>query len=1234
LFFILFVVLLLAGVFFSLNSPTVLNKVATTAIKSSGLDVKYESLEGGLFDGLNIKGFNYEDKLKADLKLKADFKAIKSGLIHVEELNISNLWIDEKFLNSLTDSNSSKKDSSSKESFIKRIIVDKAFLNLVDFHYKEYEVSELNLKIDDLSYDMKEDIKAKIKADFKSSVADAMIKADIKDERYTLHLDGIPKKEYIESFVKEQNITIENSPHVLLDASGDFHKVDLNLSLNDTKLTFEDIDVSSKDLKLSALFDIDKKDLDATLKGVVDSSLADLDIKSEAKLNIEDINNTLYFTLKSDISPKEKLLSDQNLTVKKMPKLTLLSEGDFKLIKTKLHVGGGEFAYEDITIKPKTTDIDAEYSLKEGSLSAKVLSDVLSNVADFDLDAVVSLDVADINRSLKVDLLSHVDPKQRYLKTKLSEQNITIEKMPKFVVTLVGDYEKLDLKANLSKGAYRYQNIKITSKRSDIDASYSLLSKLLDAKVLADVSSDVADAKLDMTLLAKSDDINNTLVYKGDVNILAPKREIKDLNITITKPTKIALNIKGDAKKAEAIMSADGELYYEKIKIKPRIRDTKVDVDLLTKDVKATLFADIYSSVGRVKSDALVSLNLDDINSSLKYDANLLVKDTKPFKGVDLSSLGTIKAKAKGSLKELDAHVNSPKFKLLAKSGDFDKFDVSVDTKKIEIGKIYRYLPKELQKSFVNVKSHGFYRVSQDEAKFTTKLRGLKYAGKIISTKEFTFYKKGEDIKLDNFALLADGFNLDVDVQKVGDKLRAKIDNDALKGYADVKLSPLFVDAKAHIKSIDKLIKEINKVYPLKVGMKLDGALDLVANMQGEDVKVALVSDKIKFEDGDIVDLNLLAYYNPKRVLLKNFDFELKGFEPKEFNRKVRLKRDGLITLDKKTNTIDIALENLLEFKGTQKGDIATGELTAKDLMIAYKDYGSTKITTKIDMFQSKKQMAVTGFIEFAQTEITYESPFLDVSKDPDIIIITREDKAKKTPNDSFLQDTFLDLDIKSKDEMLYKVDAGEIEFSPDIKIRKDFRYEPKITGKIKVLDGQYDVADKRFQIEEGAIAFRGQEGSNPLLDLHVNYEEIDDVVIMIAIGGDKNRPKLVFSSKPMMSKKDIFSYLLFGMSASETEGAATSANKAAEKIFGRAVAKDLARELNLDRLDMNRNSLGGIDVKAGKKLNRKSILYYQNKSNESSAIYERKLSKKWSVETEVGKQGQGIELFYRKGYK
>jgi hypothetical protein len=1234
---LLVVVGILLLLFKALNSETILNKIASTAINKSGLDIEYKSLRGGIFDGLEIDGLNYEDKIKADLKVKADFDALKSGVVHIEDINISNLWIDEGFLASLSSSDNKKKESQeSKNEFIKRLIIDHATLNIVDFHYKEYLVNNLTLKIDDLSYDMKEDITAEIYADLNSNVAKAVLKGGIKRQNYKLHLEADPKVSFIKQYVKEQNITIEDAPHIELKADGNFKDVKANLRVNRAKLTYNDITIFPEDLNLTALFDIDKGDLDAKLFGFLNSSAANLKIVSNSKLNINDINNTTIYDLKADILPKgeylKKLTNEQNLTIQKSPNLHITADGDMKNINAKIFIDSAKLVYNKIEINPENLDLNATYGIVGGDLKAEISSLVDSAVADFDLDGFVELNSHDINNTLKIDLLSHIKP-QNFLNSLLIDKNITLSKMPMFDLKLKGDYKKLNLLATVGKGKILYDHFIIEPKEVDIKGDYSLKDGDLVADIRADIDSNIAHATLELKGDLNTNDINNTLNFNSISKIVAPKQRVRDFNLTVTKRAVLTLDAKGDSENINANLNANGEMVYDGIKIKPTIKDTKLSYNLKTQDLKAILDADLISSIAKIKVDSKVSLNAKDINNTLIYDAKLHIKDTKPYRGVNLASLGNIEADLKGRLKNLDAKVLSPKLKLYAKSSDLDKFDIDLDTKRIDIGKIYRYLPKELQKSFINLNSRGFYKLSSDEAKFTSKLRGFKYADKVLSTKEFDFYKKGEDIRVTNFSLLADGFDMGVDLQKVGDSIEAKIENSAIKGYANVKLDPLNVDAKVHVGSIDKLIKEIKKVYPLDVGINVDGALDLVATMEGDDAKISLNSKKIKFKDGDLVDLIFLGYYNPHRVLIKNFDFELKGFKPKEFNRKVKLKRDGLITLDQEINTIDIALENLLEFKGTQKDDVATGKLTAKNLMLSYKDYGETKLTTTLDMYQSSDQLAVTGFVEFKDTEITFESPFLDVSKDPDIIVITRESKHKKPPPDNFVKNTFLDIEVRAKNEMLYKVDAGEIEFEPDIKIRKDFGTLPKITGKVKVLDGQYDLADKRFQIEEGAIAFRGQEGSNPLLDLHVNYE-IDDVVIMISIGGDKNRPKLTFKSKPMMSKKDIFSYLLFGMSASETEGAATSANKAAEKIFGRALAKDLARELNLDRLDMNRNALGGIDVKAGKKVNRKSIIYYQNRLNESSIIYERKLSKKWSIETEVGKQGQGVDLFYRKGYK
>ena len=575
----------------------------------------------------------------------------------------------------------------------------------------------------------------------------------------------------------------------------------------------------------------------------------------------------------------------------------------------------------------------------------------------------------------------------------------------------------------------------------------------------------------------------------------------------------------------------------------------------------------------------------------------------------------------------------SPKISLDAKSADGDKVDVKLNTKRLYLGKIYADVPEDLKGSFVALQSEGGYQLSSKEANFDTRLKGFKYQDHTLFTNRFSFHLKGDDLTLSPMVLQSDKFKLTLEAKKVGDKIRASVKNRALNAHADIRIEPLYVAAQGEISSLKKLLFEVDNVYPVDTSLELDGKVRFEAKMEGEKVRADIVSDKISLPQGRIEKLHILARYLPGHVRISNFDFDLAGFKGKGMNRHVGLAHEGRVDFEGEDARIDFELQDLLLFKGEKKGDVTTGVFKTDALALAYPGYGSSKITTDLQMYESGGKTAVTGEIHLKETEVTYTSRFLDISKDKDIIIVSKKDKAAKE-KDTFLQDMFLDIHLISDDEILYKVDAGEIELKPDMRIRKDFGHAQKITGKLKILDGTYDYADKRFKLEESAVAFRGLEEVNPLLDLHVLYDEIDDVLIRIKIGGDKNRPKLVFSSEPQMSKKDIFSYLLFGMSTKESEGAATSANKAAERIFGRAISKDLARELHLDRLDMNRNSDGGIDVKAGKKVKRGTIVYYQNKSTESSVIVEHKISKSWEIDTEVGKRGQSVDLVFKKGFK
>lgn len=1113
------------------NSASFLEKGAALAIEQSGLDIKIGEIKGGLYSGLEIKDFNYQDDVKADLKLDIDFPSLKDGIVKVNEVNLSNLTIDKAFLASLIKpSETNESSEKSGESFIKEIIVDKLHLDSKDIVYEEYILHALVLDVNDFTFDMKEKFSGDIKAHVESNVALADIDITLNESRYDVHLDADVEKAFIERYLKDTNVTLEAVPHISIDAVGDMENV------------------------------------------VVDAK-----------------------------------------------------------------IGEGIIYHDTIMISPKSIDVHADVGIKSGDIKADVKGDIDSDVASLLLQADATLNTNDINNTLKFNLDSQIEGNQTFVEKQLKDQNVSIVKLPSFNLDAKGDLKKVTFSTKLKEGEIHYESYKVFPKALDLVGNFDLVKQDLEAKLLSKVDSNVANVDLNSQVSVNLKDINETLSYKSEGKIIAQSAylssQLKDANVTVDKLSPFTIMIEGDAKALDADFNLDGEMVYGELKIKPEMKNSKVHFDLIEKALTSAMHIMIESNKGDIALNSDVSLKLEDINNTLRYKADMKITDAKAYAGVDLSYLGDIAVDAEGSLKALDAHVKSKKITVDVVSADFDTFDLKLDTKKIYLGKIYADVPLDLKDSFVAIKGDGFYKLSSKEAKLKAKLKGFKYNKHTLYTNTFTVALKGEDVTLSPVVLRSDKFKLTMDVKKVGQDVVANIKNRAFFAKAKLNLDPLNVKADGEISSIDALLKEVDKIYPMDTSMGIDGAVKFKARMQGEAVKADITSSKISFKEGRLEKLHILALYKPHIVHIKNFDFKLAGFEGKGMNRQVKLAREGIITFNDENASVDVELENLLFFKGKKEGDVTTGRFKTKTLALSYPNYGETKVTTDLEMYQSGDKMAVTGEVRFKETEVNYQSRFLDVSKDSDIIIVSKKDK-KKNEGDNFQQNTFLDIKIISKDAIVYKVEDGEIEMQPDMVVRKDFGEAQKITGKIKILGGMYDFADKRFKINEGAVAFRGQAGTNPLLDLHVEYDEIDDVLIMIDIGGDKNRPKLSFTSEPQMSKKDIFSYLLFGMSASETEGAATSANKAAEKIFGRAVAKDLARELHLDRLDMNRNIDGGIDVKAGKKVNRKSIIYYQNKSTESSAIYERKISKNWEVATEVGKLGQSVDFVYRKGFK
>jgi autotransporter translocation and assembly factor TamB len=1121
------IALLFALLYGVLKSDRVFKEVATNLIKQSGIDLTYKELTGSPLDGLSIKGFSYEDKIKGDAKLRLNWSALGEKRLEIEDLNISNLTIDKEFLNSLLEPNKTAKKRTDSKNPIKEILIKKAHIDLKGISLKEYQIHSLNLDIRDFESDLVSSYSGDIRLNADTNAGEIQTAIDMKNSRYKATASIDPNREFLQQFLDDSNITLVQVPHIDLKTDGDLNSLEYDL---------------------------------------------------------------------------------------------LLSKGELKI--------------KDIAVFPKNIHAKGDFGIKSGDLKMKLSSNIKSDIAELDLDSHSSLNINDLNSTFKTDAMLEIEGKKEGLRDYLKDQNISIISLSPLRVKLKASMREADIDMGLEKSVIKYKDIFAILNLQKTKLRYDLKTKELNLHSNLNLDSNIT--KIDSNLIASLNvaDLNKTLRY----NLISSAKFKKALfrgieneqNISISKLSPLKLKIEGDTKKLRANLGLDGVVRAGELELKPTIRNSNLLFDLQSHDLNATFDLDLKSNRGDLKLTNSLKVNIDDINNSLYLKTEGYLRDAKEFRGVNLSTLGNIRLSATAVPKDFKAKIDSKLLNIDLVSVDLNRFDFDFDLKRIKLSKLYKKVPSSLQKSHLAMNGKGSYAIKDGSLSLSAKLDEFGFNGKKISTNRFTLKKSKDSLTLSPTTIKAGNFSLNLGIKQVGEEFIATIKNRAIKADALFKIDPLYIKADGKIRSLKLLKDEINKLYKIEGIPNIDGEIDFKVRSKGDAIISQIRSKKITFEEGRAEKLNIEAIYRPNRVVLKRFEFKIEGFEDKKMNRFVRLRRDGVITFNEENASIDIDIINLGKFTAKKVGDTTTAKIDIDKFYLHIPKYIKTTLSSHLKIYQSGVQKAITGTLEFKNSEVNYESRYLDVSKDSDIIIVNR-----KKESDDFIKNTFLDLKIYSDDEILYKVRAGEVKLKPNIIVRKEFGDTPRITGKIKILEGgEYDLADKRFHIKEGAVAFRGLKEINPLLDLHVAYEDLDEIKIFIDISGDKNRPRLKFSSKPPRSKKDIFSYLLFGMSASESEGAMSSANKAAERIFGRAVSKDLARELHLDRLDLNRNSLGGIDVKAGKKVGKKTIIYYQNKSTQSSVIVERKLSKDWDVSVEAGKEGEAIDFVYRKGFK
>ncbi len=1318
--FILLLLLIGALVVFIIESPSTVLTLIKEPLKEQGLT--YGTMKGGLLSGFTLYDVNYNNQVQAkELRLKVDFEALKKRVLVIDDLGLFELEIDKNFLTTLIDTNRTeepKKEGNLTLPFDK-ILVKKAEISIKNTGYQNYYIHWAKLNIKNLESDMKKRHKGQLSLLLESNITKADINASFVNETYDIVAKIEGERTFINPFITEHNLTLLINPKLNLKAKGDLDLVNYKVDIDALELQQNDYRVKSKSFKSFGSFNIAQNYLINHLATELDGNVAYLKLNSQSSLDLNDINNSLKFNIKSKIKPKKSmlslLLSEQNITIQNSPQISLNTEGTLKQLSFFTTIKGLKAKWEKIYLNLKHLELKGDAKPLQGDITSKLMTQFNSSIASGAIHLKSQLNYKDINNSLNFNLNSNLKSHKKFLTKMVKDAKIVMKSDGKIHLQAKGDMKRVIFSSEIENFRGEEKEIAFNLKKLSIKGKAKPLKGDIDIKLISQFSSSVASGDMDLKSRLNYKDINNSLTFDFKSNLKSHKRfltkMLKDANLTLKSDSSISLMAKGTLK--SLFFSTDIKNFRAKqnnIDIYLKRVSLKGDTEPLKGDTKANLRVKFNSTVADGEINGDTKLNFKDINNSLHFsmktglqvhdkylnsflkDANISLRgesdikleaegginkiqskfslDSKVFAQNILSDLtlrsskvdidlkkhyidGDLKLNSKApnlaltlqsrffgdytkpkkmrikgnivvqrfnafninldtltplrfhidkSKNNLFAKLNSNKLQFSARSPDLNRIQFHIKSKNIYPSKIVE-LPESLQNQFIALNLNGSLTISKEY--FNIK-------GYLHSNKNFKVHLNAKNGAKGLSALLA-------------------TKHLKLKATGDIKKRHLNTELK--IDSITKVQKEFTKLYPFEI-IPVDGKLALKAKIRGERVAVNLTSRKLKLEGFNIENIDLDANYKPDLITINRLNMETTGFADAKLNKKIFLNRKGEIHLGKKRDILlDIHPKILVDIKGREEN--LNGSLKIDALPLGHPEYGEVILSSNIEFNQQGKKRRIEGDITLKKLNLLYEAKFLDPAHDSDVVIIDKKNKNVQT-DDSFLNDTYINLSIYAPDAQ-YNTKDIKLTFSVDVNAKKEFGNTLGMFGKIKEINGRVEQAPKLFTIVDSSIVFRGLKEINPLLDIQVQHE-LPDVLIFIDIHGDAKRPKLEFSSDPQMPKKDILSYLLLGVSTAKLSDKDTNLGREAELFIMNQAARDLAYELDLDRVFITDDGTGeGYAIQVGKKINKKTMFVVESSKEGNSFILEYDVNK--NIKVEVGQHqktipSQSIDIFFRKRFR
>ncbi len=251
-----------------------------------------------------------------------------------------------------------------------------------------------------------------------------------------------------------------------------------------------------------------------------------------------------------------------------------------------------------------------------------------------------------------------------------------------------------------------------------------------------------------------------------------------------------------------------------------------------------------------------------------------------------------------------------------------------------------------------------------------------------------------------------------------------------------------------------------------------------------------------------------------------------------------------------------------------------------------------------------------------------------------------------ETPLPEFLQNTRLSIRLKDSDRLWIDNNVSHVRAHAELEFSGTVR-EPRISGRLSVVEGYVMYLDRKFDVVEGVAYFTDPNQINPEINIRAEatvktYEATaaTQYTIILGITGRLDEFQFELRSEPPLERADIISLLTLGATRAQLsgEGDATTGDilqERGEVLVSRQISSYVGgKAANLFGLDQvsvrgnifNMSDTTGPEIVAAKQISDRVRLTYRTRVgqlNEQAIAVDYELTKHWLLEGETNRRGE-----------